>query len=204
MIKITQTDYIDFLSKSGISKSSKVKAIFNRADYHPSNDFYKSIREEIIDHLKNQKTKNDLYNFLDGMRHSKKYSRFHPLVEGYIKFIGRKKFEWIDPPSASWTYKHLSIKMNPELGIKLGDQKYIVKLYFKEQALEKNDVKVLLWMMEQTLCQGLFKGYKCALLDVERSKLRYFKKLESPMQALIEGEAECFIKLWESLEKKSA
>lgn len=204
MIKITQTDYIDFLSRSGTSKSSKVREIFNRSEYHPSNDFYKSIREEIVDHLKNQRSKSEIYDFLDRMKHSRKLSRFLSLVNGYLKFIGRKKIQWIDPPNECWNYKDLRVKINPEIGLSLAGEKYLIKLYFKETPLEKKDVKVLLWMMEETLCQGIFKGYKCALLDVERSKLRYFKKSESPLSALIEGEAECFLKLWQSFERKSA
>jgi hypothetical protein len=201
---ITQTDYIDFLSKSGTSKSTKVKAIYNRPDYHPAFDFYKSLRDEIVDNLRGKKNQESIQNCLGQICNPKKNSRYMPLIDGYLKFIGRRNFDWFTPPTAIWTYKQLNIKMNPEIGIGKGSDRYIVKLYFKENALENKDIKVLLWMMEETLCQGIFKGYKCALLDVERGKLRYFKKKESSISALIEGEAECFIKLWESFEKKSA
>jgi hypothetical protein len=201
---ITQTDYIDFLSKSGTSKSTKVKTIYTRPAYHPAFDFYRDLRAEIIENLKEKKKKHSVNEFLDQVKNSKKFSRYLPLMNGYLKFLGRKNFEWFSPPSASWIYKQLTIKMNPEIGISYGQEKFIVKLYFKETSLHNSDIKVLLWMMDSTLCQGIYNGYKCALLDVERGQLKYFKKKENMIPALIEGEAECFIKLWESLERKSA
>jgi hypothetical protein len=94
--------------------------------------------------------------------------------------------------------------MNPELGIILNDERYIVKLYFKDTPLYKGDITILLQMMENTLSVGLFKGYKCALLDVERSKLHYSKEQQPSISALVEGEAESFIRIWQELEKKSA
>jgi hypothetical protein len=203
MIKITQTDYIDFISRSGMSKLSKVKSIFSRPDYHPSFDFYKKLREEFVNYIKGDRIKNDLYIFLTHQI-QKKQTRFEPLINGYLKFLGRKKAEWFEPPTATWIYKDLNIKMNPELGVVLNGEKYIIKLYFKDSPLEKGDIAILLEMMESTLSTGIFTGYKCALLDIERSKLRYFKKKVPSVTALIEGEAESFIRIWQDLEKKSA
>jgi hypothetical protein len=204
MIKITQTDYIDFISRSGISKLSKVKSIHNRADYHPSHDFYKPLRDEIVETIKNNKNKKSLYEFLSDLSGSPRYSRYEHLIDGYSKFVGRKQIEWFEPPSATWNYKNLSIKMNPELGLIFNGTKYIVKMYFKDTPLEKGDREILLWMMERTLCSGIYSGYKCGLLDIERSKLHCTKDPRPSIEALVEGEAESFIKIWESFERKSA
>jgi hypothetical protein len=203
-MKISLSDYIDFISKSGLQRLTKVNGLLGRPSYHPSTDFYKSIREEIVEQLKEGGGKDQLNTFLEAFTHSKKYSRFQPLVKGYLKFLGKKKIEWFKPPVSHWNYKSLSVRMNPELGIGFDDQKYIIKLYFKSVPLQKTDVEILLWMMNQTLANGIFSGYKCALLDVERSKLHYQNKFASPISALIEGEAESFIKIWEGLERKSA
>ena len=204
MVKITQTDFIDFISRSGTSKLSKVRTLFTRPDYHPSLDFYKPLREEIVENLKLQKAKKELFDFLDELKTSKKYSRYLPLIDGYTKFLGRKKAQWFEPPSTVWKYKELQIKMNPELGICFGDERYIIKLYFKDTSLQRKDIKVLLWMMDQTLCTGIFQGYRSALLDVERSKLHYSNAKEQTLNALLEGEAESFLRMWQSFEQKSA
>jgi hypothetical protein len=187
-----------------MSKLSKVRALLGRPNYHPSFDFYKKIREEIIDTLRFGKKKKELLDFLSDISDGKKKSRYRNLVDGLLKFLGRKKIGWFDPPSATWSYKDLRIKMNPELGLEINGEKYITKLYFKDTPLQKKDIKVLLWMMHQTLCQGIFSGYKCALLDVEHGKIFPFVTDEPAIRALLEGEADYFIKLWHELEKKSA
>lgn len=204
MVLITQSDYIDFISKSGTSKAAKVRSIYDRAKYHPAFDFYKSIREEMVDHFKHHRKKGELFDFMDKVTDAKKKSRYLSLIKGYSKFIGRKKAIWFDPPSASWDYKDLRIKMNPEIGLILNSDKYIIKMYFKDSPLQPKDIKVLLWMMENSLCTGIFTGYKCALLDVESGKLHYKKSKDPSIHALLEGEAEFFLKLWHSLDKKSA
>jgi hypothetical protein len=200
---IYQTDYIDFLDRTTLSKFSKVKSIFNRPEYHPAFDFYKNIREEFVDYVKLKKDKNDLYDFLN-YQHQRKHARFEVLINGYLKFLGRKNAEFFDPPTGFWQHKDLSIKLNPEMGININGERYIVKMYFKDIPLSKSSVNVLLWMMEGCLSTGIYTGYKCALLDVERSKLHYFKKPHPPIDALLEGESESFIRMWQSLEKKSA
>lgn len=127
---ITQTDYIDFISKSGLGKLSKVKSIFNRPGYHPSFDFYKKLREEFVSFTKLRKSKEELYSFVS-LQHLKKQTRFELLVHGYLKFLGRKKAEWIDPPTSLWTYKDLIIKINPELAVILNGEKYIINSTLK-------------------------------------------------------------------------
>ncbi|WP_164879142.1 hypothetical protein [Flavobacterium cerinum] len=40
-IKISLTDFLDFINRSGGTKMTKVKQVKNRAKYHPASDFYK-------------------------------------------------------------------------------------------------------------------------------------------------------------------
>ena len=47
-IKISLTDFVDFVSKSGTSKLTKVKQIKGRRSYHPAFDFWKLMRDEIF------------------------------------------------------------------------------------------------------------------------------------------------------------
>ena len=178
--------------------------MIDRPPYHPSFDFYKSLREALIDHLKSGKSKKDLYHFLSLVSDLKKISRYNSLVQGYFKFLGRKKAKWFEPPSPIWTYKDLNVKINPEFGIEFGGKKYLVKLYFKEEALLKKDVQITLNMMTETLATGIYTGHICALLDIERGKLHYSIVPDTRIRALIEGEAESFLRIWQELARKSA
>lgn len=48
MYDISLTDLVDVISKSGSPKATKVNQIKNRKPYHPTADFYKPLRDEII------------------------------------------------------------------------------------------------------------------------------------------------------------
>ncbi|MDZ7649279.1 MAG: hypothetical protein U5K54_20095 [Cytophagales bacterium] len=134
----------------------------------------------------------------------KKHLRYTSLINSFTKFLGRKKIAWFNPPSNTWSYRDLNVKMNPEIGLNINGEKFIIKLYFKDSPLQKKDIKVLLWMMNLSLCNGIYTGYKCALLDIDKGKFFPFKEDNSSMLSLVEGEADYFIKLWRTLEKKSA
>lgn len=94
MISISQTDYIDFLSRSGVSKFSKVKSLFNRSDYHPAFDFYKNLRDALVAFSKKEKDRAELYSFIT-TQNPKKQNRFGILLDGYFRFLGRKKAEFL-------------------------------------------------------------------------------------------------------------
>lgn len=47
-IEISLTDFVDFVCKSGSAKLTQVKKVKYRDDYSPATDFYKALREGII------------------------------------------------------------------------------------------------------------------------------------------------------------
>ncbi len=47
MIKISLTDFVDFVLTIPASHLTKVKKIANRGEYDPKNDFWKPLREGI-------------------------------------------------------------------------------------------------------------------------------------------------------------
>lgn len=54
MIRIYLTDFVDIASKVGTPKFTKVRQIKERPDYEPAFDFYRPLREKIIEaHVKN-------------------------------------------------------------------------------------------------------------------------------------------------------
>jgi len=57
MINISLTDFIDYVSKVGTSKFTVVNKIHSREEYHPVFDFWKALREGIIDLHQNNKDK---------------------------------------------------------------------------------------------------------------------------------------------------
>lgn len=204
-IKISLTDFIGFVNKMGNAKSNHVKSIKGRADYEPYMDFYKPLREAILKlHKKGQK-KSALDVVLKGLADDKKKKCYPEVVEGYKKFLGRKNFEWIKPPKKEWKIGGLTIIANPELGLeekkKDGTSNfYIIKLYFKEDALKKAQADQILTLMEMQLRSKVNEPeIKFAILDIRRSKLHIKQDQELKELPLLQGEAASFVTMWNSL-----
>ena len=86
-IEISLTDFIDFVSKSGGSKMTKVKQIKKRDAYQPFADFYKGLREGIIETHEKGLPKKELNKIIDELTDPKKISNYKEAIEGYKKFL---------------------------------------------------------------------------------------------------------------------
>lgn len=124
-IQISLTDFIDFVSKVGTTKFTKVKEVKNREPYHPAFDFWKPLREKIIEIHENGKNKNLLDEVLKDLTDKNKIGLYPHLIAQYKSFLGRKKTEWISPPFVDWKTGDLRIKINPEIGLFINDKPYI-------------------------------------------------------------------------------
>src|SRR5690606_19223941 len=152
-----------------------------------------------------KKSKKELFDFLDDLPDSKKYPKFLPLIKGYLSLIGRKKPLWFKPPQKIWTYKSLDVRINPELGFDINGEKFIIKLYFKEEPIGKKNALLNLRLMQKTLCTGIYTGYQCVILDLRNKKQHQLpNNFDISIDALLEGEAESFLKIWSSFDRKSA
>lgn len=199
MINISLTDFIDFVSKVGTSKYSKVNQIFSRDEYHPAFDFWKPLREGIVDFHEQNKDKAELDKILNQLTDKKKIKRYPALIDSYKSFIGRKKIEWFEPPSKEWKKDDLRIKLNPELGLEINGKLYVIKLYFKADNLSQMKADLILLLMNSKLKKEDYKDVTFAVLDVERKKMFEKTKLNKNHLPLLEGEALSFINIWNSL-----
>lgn len=138
MDPISLTDFVDFVSKSGSPKLTKVREVKTRDDYHPAFDFWKPLREGLISfHKAGAANKKDLDKIVTGLTDKKKVDRYRDGVKGYKKFLGNKKTKWSKPRSAVWGSGTLAVRVNPELGLTINGTPHIIKLHFKAEALSK-------------------------------------------------------------------
>ncbi len=202
MIKISLTDFIDFVSKAGSTKYSKVKQIAKRKDYQPAFDFWKPLREAIIKLHKEGNNKKELDNVMEDLTDKKKEKRYLILIKAYKSFLGRKKINWFDPPKKKyWKYKELNVILNPELGLEINNKFFVVKLYFKSEKLSQKKADLILLLMNKHLKKGKYKDVNFAILDIERKKLFDKTNLKNEQFSLLEGEALSFLTIWRSIKK---
>jgi hypothetical protein len=198
-VQISLTDFIDYISKVGTTKFTKVKEIKNRDPYHPAFDFWKPLREKIIEIHKESKNKNVLDEVMDILTDKNKINLYPNLIAQYKTFLGKKNIEWIDPPFTDWTMNDLRIKINPEIGLFINDKPYIIKLYFKSEPLSKSKADIILLMMNENLKKEDFKDATFAVLDICKKRLYENCSLNNSHVSLLEGEALSFLKIWDSI-----
>ncbi|MFN8251090.1 MAG: hypothetical protein U0V75_04350 [Ferruginibacter sp.] len=198
-IEISLTDFIDFVSKSGGSKLTKVKQIKNRDAYHPATDFYKALREGIISIHQNGESKAALNKLLDGLTDEKKIKNYPDAINGYKKFWGRKNFSWFSPPSKHWKVGDVDIKINPELGLEYEDKFIVVKLYLKAEKLTKDRVSQILSLLESQLRKKTEPEILFCVLDVKNAKLFINEEKDVSYLPLLKGEVRSFETIWKAI-----
>lgn len=200
MIEISLTDFIDFVSKVGGSKFTKVNEVHSRDDYHPAFDFWKPLREAIVEMHKEGKNKNTLDEVLLRLTDKNKKKLYPGLVKNYKSFLGRKSIEWFEPPYKHWNEGDLRIRINPEIGLEINGKFYVIKLYFKAEPLSQQKSDLIILLLNDALKNKDYQEVTFAILDVGRKKLFERTRLSEVHMSLLEGEAMNFINIWNSLE----
>src|ERR1035437_2353592 len=119
MPEISLTDFVDFVIKAGSPKQTKVRELFNRAQYSPAFDYWKQLREHIA-HAHGGTEK--IGSILEGVDLRKK-QRYDAALTGYRKFLKRTEDSaFFVPPCERWTHSGLTVKVNPELGLLIRGQ----------------------------------------------------------------------------------
>lgn len=200
MIKISLTDFVDFVISSGTPKLTKVRQLKRRGEYRPAFDYWKNLRDEIIEfHKRNMNDKNRLDEVLESVVDEKKIERYKECLRGYKRFIGKKKYKWFDPPYKTWGPKGLTIRINPELGLRLAREKYIIKLYFKAEALSQRKIEIIFILLYEVFRRSVEKDMNYCILDVQRSKLFSKKRPQRTVLPLLRGEAANFLTIWKQV-----
>lgn len=199
MVNISLTDFVDYVSKIGSTKYTHVNKIKNRKGYHPAFDFWKPLRDSIIDLHQKNGDKKELDLLLKTIADGKKLKLYPNLIKQYKTFLGRKKTEWFEPPNKNWIKNDLTVKLNPELGLMINDKPYVIKLYFKNDSLSQTKVDLIILLMNETLRKRKLKDATFAVLDIPNNKLFEKTKLDSSHLSLLEGEALSFINIWDSI-----
>lgn len=201
MPQLSLTDFVDIISASGTPKATKVKQVKNRPPYSPVTDFYKRIRENIIDIHRNNRKKSYIDRTLVGLTDKKKETAYPAIISGYKKWVGRKKIKWFDPPHDVFSSNGVDVSINPELGVKINGNPHLIKLYFKSEPLTKNRIDIITYLMAAVLSHSCPSPSKTVMsvLDVRRSKLISPTVPVPLIDGILEAELAYISSLWGSL-----
>lgn len=196
MPRLSLTDLVDVVSKAGSPKATKVRQIKNRESYNPATDFYKPLREGIVTIHQSGQPKAELDSILNTLTDLKKRSTYPVLIEGYRKWWGGKVLKWFGPPSATYTCEGIDISVNPELGLYCNDVPYVIKLYLKDDDVNKAKMDLITALMEHCLRPKVKGDVRMTVLDVRASKLYTLGTNPAGQKAIIDAELAYVAALW--------
>lgn len=195
--RISFTTFFDFVTARGLSRIARVKIAISMytSDEYRLADYYLDIRHAII-RCFNGGGMGALDTCLATLSDPRKRPHYTALVAGLRRWIGRKTFEaFFEVPTREWSSSGLCVSVRPELGLKLKGERLIIKLYFKDEALDQHRINPLLHLLHTT--HGSLGTV--AILDVRRGKLFKMTRRLNNVDAFLAAEAQYFMTLWDSL-----
>ena len=195
-ITVSLTQFLDYAAaKDGEARATIVKRAKKQMDegYSPHSDYYRQLRLAI---QKADGTKIDLGDLNFSANRS---DNFRQACQGWNRFVGRKSFEPKTVRRTDWTYRDLTVRINPELALRQNGVTTFYKLYFKDEKLLKRDTKPIYQMMTEML--ELQHDEDVGIIDLRSGcVVNKPKVVPSPkLAAILRGDAESFITLWRTL-----
>lgn len=202
MIEISLTTFGDFLAASGRRKISTVRdarGLYEQA-YSPMIDYWKLLREGIVDFHAGRADTKRLETIVNNSN-SRKRGQFQEVLRSYLRWEKRVDWTWIEAESAFWEHAGIRVRCNPELGLRIDEDDYVVKLYFRSQKLRDLQVEATLELMSEAL-PGVRSGQRvAALLDIRQGRLLKNRNGRVETAALLRGEAAAFSEMWVQMEE---
>jgi len=141
-----------------------------------------------------------LLKIMDEVDDPKKRGKYPALIEKYIRFLGRKKAIWFNPPKGNWEHEDLKVRLNPELGLKFDGRHHVIKVHFSNTEIKKNEADIILTLMQELAPISPDNTVFC-LLDLKKGKLFTSDKIKGDLSPMIIGEALSFISIWKTYKK---
>jgi hypothetical protein len=104
--------------------------------------------------------------------------------------------EWSEPPRRLYRSSGIEVIVNPELCLSFGREKHVIKLYFKEEPLDRFKVEVILSLMEHVLRPNCAKDVIMSVMDARRAKLFPWRPSSRSRMALVDAELAYIASLW--------
>lgn len=198
MKKISLTEFVNVVSTAGPSKANKVSEIKNKPPYHPSIDFYKGIREAIIDVVENDEDVSTLNEAVD-QAYDKRKGHYEAVAIGFKKWFENNATEWFAPAKGNYSNNSIAVTINPELGLYINETPYLIKLYLKDSKIPKNNALISTHLMKSCLESHSPENTVMAILDVRRGNLIEYKTPHKRINAALRGELAYINLVWDDV-----
>jgi len=197
MDRISLSYFVDFVLKAGTPKLTGVREFKENKD-ESYTDFYKQIREAIVDMHKRGLPEGSLDDFLATMTDTRRVRIYPGIIAGYRKFLKSGEIKWFDPPSSGLPLGGIEVNVNPELGLEINGAPHAIKMYFRGEPLSAKRLALILHLLTSGLSAS-HPGMNFAVLDVRKAKLHTMRAPNPRLNVLLRGEAASFSTIYSAI-----
>ena len=196
MESISLSYFVDFVLRSGTPKLTGVKEFKENKD-EIYTDFYKSVREAIVEMHQTGLEPSCLEAFVEAQTDTRRCRIYPGVVAGYQKFLRSGKMKWFEPPTRALPLGGIALNVNPEVGLVIDGTPHAIKLYFRSDPLSSKRVAVIIHLLT-TAFATTWPGTVFSVLDVRNAKL-HSSKPNPRLNLLLRGEAAAFSTIYTGL-----
>ena len=163
MLRISLTEFVDYVLGAGSRKLTHVERVLERREqgYSPASDFYRPLRQGIVRYHKGRIEMEELIERMRTLGSHVQRLHLPEAAESYQRFLDLHHVRWLGvAPKETWMCGELEVRVNPELSVEVDGQEYLVKLYFKQDRPDQHRLGTILELMRQSFDES------CAVLDV--------------------------------------
>jgi hypothetical protein len=192
-MKISMSSFLDFVSKSGAPKTTVVKVA---KDPSTPYDYWMPLKNGIANLQSTGGDPDSLDEILNGIPQDR-LANFQVCIDAFKKWHkGRAFGPWKPRPARVWKSGELEVSVVPDLHQSIDGIDRLTKLYFSAPAFTPARAIAALHLIGTT-------APACGIptvLEVRKGKIHEFKpEVLSAQEALLQGEAETFVRIWKAL-----
>ena len=189
------TTFSTFVTGTSTAKVACVRTF--KGGYDPQHDYWKALREAIP----KSQTSPKGTALLDGLMQTigeRKSSNYRLRIASYKRWLNKNKPTWRGGKSRTWSAGGIEIGVNPELFVDMGDEPYVIKLYFNKDKISGDRANTMLRLMELAYQRG--GGYaEVGVLDLGQGRLITPTRSLEYLDPLLSGEAGSFASVYAAL-----
>ena len=194
------TKFVDFVIASGNPRLRVVRDAKSQHEsrYDPAADFWKILRLEIVRIHREGADPKSLRNVIGKTIAPLKQEKYPPLIEAYVRWLGKREVTWDKEWSTRWSSENLVVRVNPELGLIIDEVPHVIKLYFKAEKPSKSRLDTMVYLLRKSFPKAT-PSVIFGVLDVPRRHFYQETVSIAGLEALLIGEAAAFSSMWEAL-----
>lgn len=191
------TTFVDFAVGQGSTRITNVRKAIKRdgEQYDPRTDYWRQLREAIQDEFKHGWRGDQSLSAISRVSpNPKKVENYALCVDGLRRWTKGQTFGNARRESGRWDAYGLTVRVNPELLLTVGDSLHSVKLYFGADKLSKASTRTMLHLL--ATANGAASP---AILDLRRGNLVTRGAAIPDLDVLLRAEAAQFMAMWNEL-----